>query len=403
MEGASHNTIAYCTFSKMRNLRLWQGSRLYWNSQYNWIHHCTFSEYGSHANSTDTGTVVAIGEEENQTDHSWYNRFEDNTLYFGGHDVMSLDARYTVIRRNRFHNGDWNGHGMRNLITTGYEVESGWNLIEGNIFSYSGYPVHPSEAGSAGCTIATRNNIIRGNLFYHNNENGLILSHTANYMDVPSHNRIYHNTFFHNGFNTNPDEPHEALCGLGFALWSRAGSETISGNVVKNNIFWKNAKAWDSYPSTLVNAQTFVGNWEEAADPKFIDASATLGNEFDFSRPNLRLQSASPCIDAGMFLTMVTSAAGSGRSFTVGDSLYFTDGWGVVPGDEVQLEGTSQRARITSINQTTKTIGVDADLNWKQNQGLSLAYSGSKPDIGAFEEATVQSPPSAPTNLRIVE
>jgi hypothetical protein len=55
-----------------------------------------------------------------------------------------------------------------------------------------------------------------------------------------------------------------------------------------------------------------------------------------------------------------------------------------VQGDEVQL-ANGQRARITNINYETNMITVDRALTWTQNQGISLAYEGSAPDIGAYE------------------
>jgi hypothetical protein len=122
----------------------------------------------------------------------------------------------------------------------------------------------------------------------------------------------------------------------------------------------------------------------------------------DSSYPNLNLQAGSPCIDAGAYLTTVTSANGIGRIFQVSDSRYFMDGWGItgVQGDEIQLYGTSQRARIIKIDYSTHTITVDKDLTWTQNQGVSLAYEGAGPDIGAHEFSDTSPPP--PKNLRII-
>ena len=54
--------------------------------------------------------------------------------------------------------------------------------------------------------------------------------------------------------------------------------------------------------------------------------------------------------------------------------------------------GTSQRARITHVNYSTNTLTVDKNLTWTQNQGISLAYAGSAPDLGAYE---YQSEPTA--------
>jgi hypothetical protein len=62
------------------------------------------------------------------------------------------------------------------------------------------------------------------------------------------------------------------------------------------------------------------------------------------------------------------------------------DGWGIphVQGDEIQL-ADGQRARITNVNYETNLITVDRILKWSLNQGISLAYQGSAPDLGAYE------------------
>ena len=65
------------------------------------------------------------------------------------------------------------------------------------------------------------------------------------------------------------------------------------------------------------------------------------------------------------------------------------DGWGMqalgVLGDIIQLEGQTKRAKIINVDYSTNTITVDESLTWTKGQGVSLAYSGNKPDIGAYE------------------
>jgi hypothetical protein len=60
------------------------------------------------------------------------------------------------------------------------------------------------------------------------------------------------------------------------------------------------------------------------------------------------------------------------------------DGWDIIEGDLIQL-ANGQRARITDVNYETNAITVDTEMSWAQNMGLSLAYEGSAPDIGAYE------------------
>lgn len=122
----------------------------------------------------------------------------------------------------------------------------------------------------------------------------------------------------------------------------------------------------------------------------------------DSDVPDLHLMVGSPCINAGTYLTTITIANGSGKMFQVADARYFINGWGItgVQGDDIQLYGSSQRARISNIDYSTNTITVDRDLTWTQNQGVGLAYEGAGPDIGAFEFGQGQTP-TIPGNLRV--
>jgi hypothetical protein len=167
-----------------------------------------------------------------------------------------------------------------------------------------------------------------------------------------------------------------------FANWS--GASPV-GNVVKNSIFYDNKNGSISYEGQI-DPQVIENNWDQNdVDPGFVDISGTDPDNPDL--PDLHLLSNSPCIDAGIYLTTVTSPNGSGTTFQVADAGYFMDGWGIagVQGDEIQLYGSTQRARIISVNYSTKTITVDGNITWAQNQGINLAYEEAAPDLGAYE------------------
>ena len=70
--------------------------------------------------------------------------------------------------------------------------------------------------------------------------------------------------------------------------------------------------------------------------------------------------------------------------------------------ETIQFAGTSQRATITRIDTATQTVFVDRNVTWTLNQGLSTAYEGSAPDIGAFEVGS-GAKPAPPGNLRVVQ
>ena len=82
-----------------------------------------------------------------------------------------------------------------------------------------------------------------------------------------------------------------------------------------------------------------------------------------------------------------TAIADPLTTFEVGDALYFVDGFGIPGevGDTIQLDGDTARAVITNVDYATNTLTLDAALTWSAGQGVSLAYEGSAPDVGAYE------------------
>ena len=413
---STYNTVCYCSFYKPRLNSSGQtattaGSRIHASSQYNWIHHCTFSDYGYFLQS-ETGSNLDIGSELTLTDISSHNLLENNTFYHGGHHIVGILSGNTVIRNNYFHGENWylgtgdRGtalYGDRCLYLSGNVNTNGRNLVEGNRISYSGDPA--TLQGSSGLSVDTPYNIIRKNYIFHNDTWGSTLGLSNGYHFDEIYNKLYNNTYFHNGvdFVTTGEQ-----AGLYFANFGDP-THVIQNNTAKNNIFYQNTTqdigqySYDSTP--LISLQTIVNNWlgRTQGDPLFINASTTLGDPMDATLPDLRIRPNSPCKDQGTYLAVITSASGSGTTFTVDDAGYFMDGWGVphVQGDLIQLFGTTQRARCTVVDYTTNTITVDQSLTWVQNQGVCLPYVGSAPDIGAYEVPSDDTtPPSAPAVVR---
>jgi len=396
--GANHNIIAYCNFDQVRNRSEWAGSAIADNSSYNWVHNCRFSNYGAVVSGDDRGCVFDIGTEDYTPDLTSHNVIEDCELFHGGHHVLGIYGMYNVIRRNYFHNEPWmtgtgdrgtTTYGNRNVYFAGYEVNSGRNLFEENQVGYSSDP--PDQVGATGMLLATASNIVRSNRFYHNDRAGLSMGLTSTYYSNIIYNKIYNNSFFHNGINTDPDH---ANAGILFAVYS--GPHIIAYNAIKNNILYKHPLTFSAYGSANLADQIFAGNWDgdSQGNPMFVNASEVLSDPMNSSLPDLDIQSSSPCKDAGTFLTTITSSSGSGTTFHVADAGYFIDGWGIdeVDGDEIQIVGTTQKARITHVDYGTNTITVNASLTWTQDQGIALAYVGNAPDIGAHEYGSQPSP-----------
>ena len=393
---ANHNTIAYCNFDNGRNVG-WSGSKIYRNSSYNRVMHCRFSKYGYYTDD-DIGCILDVGNENSSTDLTGNNLLEDCVFFHGGHHILGVYGMRNVIRNCYFHNEPWamgtsasdRGavlYGNRNISVSGYVENSGRNLFEGNSIAYSSDP--PDNVGASGMSLTTSNNIVRMNRYYNNDCAGLSMTLTSSYLQNIRHNKIYNNSFFNNGHN--PDAYRRAKTSIYFAIYS--GPRVIEHNVIKNNILYKHRIPFDEYNINtsdrrgLITQQTFVNNWDgdTKGDPAFVNASETFGDPMDSTLPDLHLLGQSPCIDAGTHLTRITAVSGSGTSFQVEDAGYFMDGWGIIEGDFIQLGGQTQRVRITNVDYSSNTITVHQSLSWTNAQGVSLAYEGSAPDLGAYE------------------
>ena len=189
-------------------------------------------------------------------------------------------------------------------------------------------------------------------------------------------------------------------CGEGFRL-KKADNWILKNNIVAytddyqiheedslvgaNNIFNHNL-----YFPDIPNGWVYRGNrltpfekWQAIskqdsdsviADPLFKN---TTVNDFT-------LNSNSPAIDAGTWLTTITSPSGSGSSFLVVDSSYFYDGYGI-PGETGEIIKTQAGQVATVVNITGNKITVNKAISWTNGEGLALNYQGSTPDIGAKE------------------
>jgi hypothetical protein len=114
-----------------------------------------------------------------------------------------------------------------------------------------------------------------------------------------------------------------------------------------------------------------------------LDVSPAFTNE---SEHDFRLMRGSAMIDAGKFVTQ-TDGAGSGTRMIVDDPAYFYDGNGIhgEAGDLIQLSDQTQTARVVAIDYPNRTLVLSEPLSWQDGVGVHLAYTGTRPDMGAHE------------------
>jgi hypothetical protein len=375
------------------------------NSHHNRLSNNTISRVGySTTKPDDIGGLMIVGNVDNANDQSFFNLIEGNKLYYGGHHIIELAGSYNVIRGNYLHNEEWMNCsqpggkcGNRLIVVDQFPGTVNRNVIENNTFAFSGLP--PDDEGSMAVSLRTPYNIVRRNVFHNNDQAGLNVATQSYYPHDVRFNHIYNNVFFHNGYPAlgNTYKPFES----GIAL-TKFGSTGITDVIIKNNIFWQNR--WQqsiTYYNANPTDQIVSNNWLESGDPLFINDKA-MPDPFHPEALDFHLQAQSPVIDKGTFLTK-TTVAGTGKIIQIEDSGYFTNGSGIVEGDLVQLQGQKQRARVVAVDYAQHTLTLDTNITWQQGQGVSLAYEGLGPDLGAYElQPSNPNNLKPPANLRIV-
>jgi hypothetical protein len=379
IDNSHHVWITHCTFEESSATSGWpNGARLRNESHHNRISNCRIGRCGYATRRDDKGGTFYIG------GGSTRNLVENCTLSYGGHHVLQIVSTHNVIRNNYFHNEEWmdapqrpeTGGKAGNRLAI-LEGGGAWNVLEGNVFAFSGVP--PDQDGSAGISVRTPHNIVRRNTFYENDLAGLNVSLNSRRQNV-RFNYIYHNTFFRNAYAAKMTfEPF--LSGLSLTNYRNAD---LAGVSIVNNLFWQNKNGVAiSYYHCEPADQSVRGNWEEQGDPLFVNDRAPA----DPLKPGVldfRLQPQSPCIDAGEFLTR-TTAEGRGVRIPVAEAGFFTDGYGIVEGDLIQIEGVARPLRVVEVDHEANVLRVDWPVVWAAGQGVSQPYSGARPDIGAFE------------------
>lgn len=433
-------------------------------SDHNWIHHNVFTGYG-YISATwsatygawifnDQGTIRVGG---GATDPSTNNTVEDNWFSHGGHDCLAIFQPHTVIRRNHFHNDEsyfqntwgepvsWQNSpasgyfGNRCIIfeNSGSLTHTGIPLrclVEGNRIGHSGTP--PDDDGGNGIETTGIDNIIRHNYIYNIMSNGLYLKtqpDSAAYCpyeasDPAPHGygeiyksgsgtRAYQNTIYKSG-GAEPDVsigfkhgvmvagmhgsiyPEESYCphpGTPYdyaTMWPFPEDVVFKDNIVCQSLAGSFSIA-TSAAGEVTNSNNYVGD-----DPVFVDAD--ISDPDSLTLPDLKLQSSSPCINTGSYLTQASGAGIASVNLIVADAKYFQDGsWGsdLARGvnffpDWIAIGTVSNIVEISSINYTTGAITLATPKTWlsgdpvwlySNSSGERVLY-GTAPNQGADQE-----------------
>ena len=404
--GASFITVQDCHFENTEYPAAWES--------------CRFKLVGDHI--TFRNNCVKKGNDSVAITGGNFHLIEGNTFDGASHTCLVLmGVQRSVVRGNTFTNPIQK---LMEVFTArrrdvGEAIRKSEHLvIEDNFFGPAPLIEKSgtnSGSGSAGIQYAGNNSILRGNVY---SKCGLGMDFTwyecgtdedpeALYCE---HNRFYSNTIYDCGW--------PARYASGPGVYLAGGHEHVGGNVLANNILYRNHTHPDAHfpPTTPYDVQLafadagnfrMLGNllggrekgavtvWDKArktgftlsafeeqfpqtargnleAEPEFVDAE----------KSDFHLTAGSPCIDTGMSLTLARSS-GEGTVIEVEDALYFTDGHGIVGPDALRVG--KERVKVLKVDYMASTVTVDRSISWKRGDPVTLDYAGAAPDIGAFE------------------
>jgi hypothetical protein len=178
---------------------------------------------------------------------------------------------------------------------------------------------------------------------------------------------MYNNTFLNN------------RCGA--IIGQRGARGQMYDNVVVNNLLFGNVDCGGAPRQVAIEFRRTVmmrDNLVTTQDPRLLGDQRHQCPADD-----------SPVIDSGSFVA-VTTMSGSGTRIPVDDTYWFSDGYGVVNGDSIQLRGDQRRVSVIGVDDGSRTVEVSEAISWEKNQGIHLAYVGAAPDQGAFEFGSPQ-------------
>jgi hypothetical protein len=467
--GASYNEISYNSFVNVAPsyAGTWgvigaETAGPNW-SVHNWFHHNYISRAHNGDPCGEATDLVRIGmAEQNPWSGDNYNTFENNYMEYGGHSTLLTNSKYNVIRGNIAHNEPWiagctsigtnnptydnaayNGlYGHRNFgIGDSDQTNPAYTLLESNRIGFAS--PNPNNGGSSNIDLESPANLVRYNFIYGGMDSGIYFkwADSGGTGTGAVNNHVYNNTIYGNGHGWNAGlygHGNLAYNGEGIAQYSANGANT--NNVVKNNLVYGNGYSgqWDIcslgwYPSSNCSASsidTVTNNWlTSSGNPKFNNPGmtdptsqnlvATAHGYTTTPIPDLTLQSSSPAIDGGTYLTTASSSGSNSTTLVVADASYFQDGtWGsdLARGvtffpDWIAIGTVNGTVQISALNYSTNTITLASPMTWnngahiwlyKKSDGAVVLY-GAAPDYGASEYVgTTGKTVAPPTGLQAV-
>ncbi len=106
------------------------------------------------------------------------------------------------------------------------------------------------------------------------------------------------------------------------------------------------------------------------AEPRFVNQT----------KNDYRLLDGSPGAGQALPLTVTASNGDRSTALVVQDARYFCDGYGLIEGDRIIVDGVN--AVVTDVNYSTNTLTLKDPISWGSGARVDYFYEGTAPSIG---------------------
>lgn len=165
----------------------------------------------------------------------------------------------------------------------------------------------------------------------------------------------------------------------GNLLWAGEGSPATVRYYARNaHPVWTLEEARRSNPRCWL-----ASNMQ--ANPRFI------GEDFPGREKDLRPWPSSPAVDAACPLARAVGDGFGSTTLKLDDAGWFCDGWGIVEGDSLLIEGgpSAHPVGVRTIDHRRNIVTLSSPRTWRQDAGVwyfrSDRVRGLRPDIGGVE------------------
>ena len=340
-----------------------------------------------------------------------------NEFRHGGHDLIRINGTHSIFQDNYLNNS------YEDLVGPGAGKRASSQLGEHNIFQrnyLTGAGVSSDKPNNPLHKVEGKYNLARFNVFADGINEGIV-SEAGTWSKFAYNARIFHNTFYNLGgpswrmrmydggemagsavfqnnllVNTRKQTLGKLTRGdVVFVMREAAQGPTANSKVISNVI----SPAKGAHPQAIIDG--FGGRLDiDTLENQYADLfmQNRFQSEIDFSTStpsrylDFKTNKDAAAVDSGTYLTR-TTRSNSSRHIHVSDSLFFTDGLGLIPGDEIMLEGRNGTLRVVEVDHQLNQLTVNESISYSEGQGVTLVYSGSRPDAGAFEYSVTRPNP----------